>query len=580
MSTELRLPELGENVAKGDLVKVLVSVGDVISKDQAVIELETEKATLEVPSSVSGKVDSILVKPGEQVKVGQVILTVTDGASSDGAVSETRPAAGAPAEQPKPAKANGAELAASAGPTPSASPEPRAAQKGASPAAGGTVEFRLPELGENVEKGDLLKIMVSVGDVISQEQPVLELETEKATLEVPSSVSGRVKEIHVKPGEKVKVGQLIFTLEGAASPGSSADVATRDGVAKGRVMPPGAPAKASAAVPAALPQSTATAPAATTPVTRASAAHAAEPGEKRLVPAAPSVRRTARELGVDIAQVPGTGPGGRISAADVKAYIRNLNTARHVAGPQLGGTVPMPDFTRWGAVERESMRAVRRATASRLSHAWVTVPRVTQHDRADITQVDQLRKQHSQKAEARGGKLTVTAIALKVVASALHKFPQFAASINPQREEIIYKKYRHIGVAVDTERGLLVPVIRDVDKKNIVELSVELAQVAEKARNRKLATEDMEGGVFSISNLGGIGGTSFTPIVNWPEVAILGMSRSSVEPVYIDGQFQPRLMLPLSLSYDHRLIDGADAARFLRWVAEALEQPFLISFEG
>jgi pyruvate dehydrogenase E2 component (dihydrolipoamide acetyltransferase) len=575
MSTEFRLPELGENIAKGDLVKVLVSVGDLISKDQSVIELETEKATLEVPSSVGGKVESILVKPGEQVKVGQVILTVSDGNKEAGRPSEeTKSPASAPVGQPARSKVNGAEAAATAVPRSPKPSEHGAKASSLPPQAGGTVEFKLPELGENVEKGDLLKVLVSVGDVVSQEQPVLELETEKATLEVPSSVSGRVKEIHVKAGEKVKVGQLIFTLEGAGSPAPASSATAPPAVEK-------APA---ASTPAPQPQTPAPAvevapiqaPAPSTP----QQAPAGAQGEKRLVPAAPSVRRMARELGVDIAQVSGTGPGGRISAEDVKAYIRKLNIARREGGFQIGASVPMPDFTRWGPIERESMRAVRRATASHLSHAWVMVPRVTQHDRADITQVERLRKQHSQKAEAQGGKLTITAIALKVVASALHKFPQFAASIDPEREEIIYKKYRHIGVAVDTERGLLVPVVRDVDKKNIVELSVELAQLAEKARNRKLAPDDMEGGVFSISNLGGIGGTSFTPIVNWPEVAILGMSRSSLEPVYVDGQFQPRLMLPLSLSYDHRLIDGADAARFLRWVAEALEQPFLIPFEG
>jgi pyruvate dehydrogenase E2 component (dihydrolipoamide acetyltransferase) len=572
MSTEFRLPELGENIAKGDLVKVLVSVGDVISKDQAVIELETEKATLEVPSSVGGKVESILVKPGEQVKVGQVILTVSDGAPSAAAAADQsdQPSAAA-AEQPKP-RVNGAEAAKEVEAEPRTSDQ-KTGTPAAPPQGGKAVEFRLPELGENVEKGDLLKVLVSAGDVISQEQPVLELETEKATLEVPSSVSGRVKEIHVKAGEKVKVGQLIFTLEGAAStaeaPSATKAAARAEKTASGAAIAvkPEPEARGPSAEPAASP-----APAPSAP--------AAAAREKRLVPAAPSVRRMARELGVEITEVPGRGPGGRISAEDVKEYIRDLNTKRRETGFQIGALVPMPDFSRWGAVERESMRAVRRATASHLSHAWVTVPRVTQHDRADITQIEKLRKQHSPKAETQGGKLTVTAIALKVVAAALHKFPQFAASIDPGREEIIYKKYRHIGVAVDTDRGLLVPVIRDVDRKNIIELSVELAKMAEKARNRKLAPEDMEGGVFSISNLGGIGGTSFTPIVNWPEVAILGMSRSSLKPVYVDGQFQPRLVLPLSLSYDHRLIDGADAARFLRWVAEALEQPFLIPFEG
>jgi len=239
-----------------------------------------------------------------------------------------------------------------------------------------------------------------------------------------------------------------------------------------------------------------------------------------------------------------------------------------------------PDFTRWGDVERQAMSNVRRKTAERMSYAWSTVPQVTQYDKADVTTLEELRKRYGQRAEEAGGKLTVTAVALRVVASALKIFPQFAASIDAGRNEIIYKKYFHIGVAVDTDRGLLVPVIRDVDKKNIVELSVELAHAAEKARNRKLALEDMEGGVFTITNLGGIGGTAFSPIVNAPEVAILGISRARMEPVLVNGTFQSRMMLPVSLSYDHRLIDGADAARFLRWVAEALEQPFLLSIEG
>jgi len=306
-------------------------------------------------------------------------------------------------------------------------------------------------------------------------------------------------------------------------------------------------------------------------------AAAAEPESRILVPAAPSVRRMARELGVDITKVTGTGPAGRISAEDVKTHVRNLNKGGMAVARE---TIPLPDFTRWGAVESEPMRAVRRSTATHMAHAWNTIPHVTQHDKADISQLEQFRKQYSKRAESRGAKPTVTAFALKVVASALKLFPQFAASIDPQREMIFYKKYCHIGVAVDTDRGLLVPVVRDVDRKNILELSIELAQAAEKARNRKLTPEEMEGGVFTITNLGGIGGTAFTPIVHWPEAAILGMSRSSIEPVYVENQFQPRLMLPLSLSYDHRLIDGAAAARFLRWVAEALEQLFLVPFEG
>jgi pyruvate dehydrogenase E2 component (dihydrolipoamide acetyltransferase) len=241
---------------------------------------------------------------------------------------------------------------------------------------------------------------------------------------------------------------------------------------------------------------------------------------------------------------------------------------------------PLPDFSRWGEIERKPMRAVRRKTAEHLSYAWSTIPHVTHSDKADITELEQLRKRYETKGEAGAAKVTVTAIAVKVVASALKTFPQFASSVDMPREELIYKKYCHIGVAVDADRGLLVPVIRDVDKKNILQLSAELAELAEKARNRRIAPEEMEGGVFTITNLGGIGGTHFSPIVNSPEVAILGIARARMEPVFLHGMFQPRLMLPLSLSYDHRVIDGADAARFLRWVAEALEQPSLLPLEG
>ncbi|MGH7451592.1 MAG: 2-oxo acid dehydrogenase subunit E2, partial [bacterium] len=303
---------------------------------------------------------------------------------------------------------------------------------------------------------------------------------------------------------------------------------------------------------------------------------------KEIAAAAPSTRRFAREIGIDINTVPGSGPGGRISIEDVKAFARQVNQQK--AAPRVGFAViepeSLPDFTKWGEVERKPMSKIRQATARHLSFAWATIPHVTQFDKADITELEKLRKQYGKKVEASGGKLTVTAILLKIISAALKVFPQFNASIDMAKHEIVYKKYYHIGVAVDTEHGLLVPVIRNVDRKNIIALSVELTQVAEKARNRKLSLDDMQGGNFSISNLGGIGGTGFTPVVNAPEVAILGISRGQMEPIYLNGNFEPRLMLPLSLSYDHRLIDGADAARFLRWVAEAIEQPFRIVLEG
>jgi len=450
------------------------------------------------------------------------------------------------------------------------------------------MEFRLPELGENIESGDLVKVLVSVGQQIAKDQSVLELETDKATIEVPAPVGGLVKEIHVKEGDKVKVGQLLITFEdgaGAAPQKESAkaQTSTSSKPPTAASEPKSAPPKPQAPPTAEAPTRSAEPPAVvTTDQTAAPQATSASPPAEpevsgTIIPASPSVRRQARELGIDITQVRGSGPGGRISAEDVVEHAREII---HGGGASLAGAASLPDFAKWGAIERKPMSNIRRKTAEHMAYAWATAPRVTQYDRADITGLEDLRKRFAKKAEAAGGKLTVTAIAVKVIVSALRAFPQFAASIDVRANEIIYKKYFHIGVAVDTDRGLLVPVIRNADRKNIIELAGELARLAEKARNKKLTPDEMEGGVFTITNLGGIGGTNFSPIVNAPEVAILGISRASLEPVYVDGQLVPRLMLPLSLSYDHRLIDGADAARFLRWVAEALEQPFLLPLEG
>ena len=299
------------------------------------------------------------------------------------------------------------------------------------------------------------------------------------------------------------------------------------------------------------------------------------------VPAAPSIRRLAREIGVDINAVSGSGPGGRISSEDVKSFARYRLRSPHESpsGP-VPLAVSLPDFSTWGEVERHAMTGIRRKTAEHMAHAWATIPHVTQYAKADITDLEDLRQRFAVKAEDMGGKLTITAILLKVVGAALKRFPQFNASLDLASESVMYKKYYHIGVAVDTDRGLLVPVIRDVDRKSILDLSVELGQVAERARAKGTTLAEMQGGTFTVTNLGGIGGTHFSPIINAPEVAILGVARSTIEAVYRDGQFAPRLMLPLALSYDHRLIDGADGARFMRWVAETLQQPFLIALEG
>jgi pyruvate dehydrogenase E2 component (dihydrolipoamide acetyltransferase) len=305
------------------------------------------------------------------------------------------------------------------------------------------------------------------------------------------------------------------------------------------------------------------------------------------VAAAPSVRRLARELGVDVTEVVGTGPAGRISMDDVKSHARRLIT-QGARGPAPAAVPagsprtapPLPDFTQWGSVERVPMSAIRRATAEAMTTAWTTVPMVTQFDRADVTELEAFRKRYADRAEQAGAKLTLTAMAVRITAAALNVFPKFNASVDVDSREVIYKMFVNVGVAVDTEHGLMVPVIRDADQKNVIEIATELGDLAERARSRKVSLDELRGGTFSISNLGGLGTTNFSPIVNWPEAAILGMGRTSTEAVFTDGAFVPRRILPLAVTYDHRLIDGADAARFLRWIAEAMENPMLIALEG
>lgn len=467
-------------------------------------------------------------------------------------------------------------------------------------------QFTLPPMGESIKKGTVAKILVSTGDTIEEDQPVLELETDKAVQEVPSTVSGTVGQILVKEGDQIEIGAPIFDLEGgttAASNGQSTSTpapqstssssgerekatqadsedssfANTSGIATGGPNSSAAASNGNA-------HASGTGSLNGQPTAAPSAPQLAET-TRELIPAAPSTRRLAREMSVDIRQVKGSGPDGRISAGDIQNYARGGASAEAPASAQstlVGGLIsfPLPDFEKFGRVERQPMSGIRRATAEQMQRAWSSVPHVTQFDKADITEIEKLRKQYGKAAEAAGGKLTITAIILKIAVGALKKFPQFNASLDAEKGEIVLKKYFHIGVAVDTDRGLLVPVIRDVDQKNIVELAVELGQIAERARSKKIGLDEMTGGCFTITNLGGIGGTHFTPIVNVPEVAILGLSRGGMEPVWNGESFQPRQMLPMSLSYDHRAIDGADGARFLRWIATALEQPFLMALEG
>ena len=580
MATEFKLPELGENIESGELVRLMISPGTAIAEGQPVMELETDKAVIEVPSSVAGTVRDVRVKEGDKLRVGQVIFTVENGAGAQRKAQVANQAANPAPAQPAPSMM---ATSASGKSEPATEAAPRAAATSGSMAS----EFRLPALGENIDAGDLVRLMISPGTRVSEGQPVMELETDKAVVEVPSSVSGVVREVRVKEGQKVKVGEVIFTLEGGAAaaetPQRHEPVEHMSGQQAARLafqMALKAEGKSEEqALPPDQPQSAA--PGFSMPVQLEKVAGSEH---RDPVPAAPHVRRLARELGVDIHQVQGRGPGGRISEDDVKLHAKNALAAASAAAqaprPARFEELELPDFSKWGKIERVSIRGVRRKTAEHLAQAWNTIPHVTQQDRADITELEQLRARFAPRAEEAGGKMTVTAIALKVCASALKVFPQFNASIDMAKEDIIYKQYINIGVAVDTDRGLLVPVIRDVDKKNIVELAAEMTQLSKKARDRKLTPEEMAGGTFTITNLGGIGGTGFSPIVNHPEVAILGLSRSRMEPEWINNKFEPRLILPLSLSYDHRLIDGADAARFLRWIAEAFEQPFLLSVQG
>ena len=577
MATEFKLPELGENIETGDLVRLMVGPGASVTEGQPVMELETDKAVIEVPSSVSGTIGEIRVKEGDKLRVGQVIFTVENGTGAPAkpkAEKTAAPSPGVPVET---------------APTPVSAAPPRQEAPRVSPASAPTAsEFRMPELGENIDSGDLVRVMIAPGARVSEGQPVMELETDKAVVEVPSSVSGVVREIKVKEGEKVKVGQVMFTLEGGAvaqteAPRKHEPVEHMSGQQAARLSFQMAMKAEGKTEQQALPpdQPLAAPPAFSMPVQLGKVAGTEH---RDPVPAAPHVRRLAREIGVDIHSVQGSGPGGRISEDDVKLHAKNVLAVATTAAqaPRAGQFVApeLPDFAKWGKIERVSMRGVRRKTAEHLWQAWNTIPHVTQQDRADITELEQLRARFAPRAEEAGGKMTVTAIALKVCASALKVFPQFNASIDMRNEEIIYKQYINVGVAVDTDRGLLVPVIRDVEKKNIVELAAELTQLSKKAKDKKLTPEEMTGGTFTITNLGGIGGTGFSPIVNFPEVAILGLSRSRMEPEWVNNKFEPRLILPLSLSYDHRLIDGADAARFLRWIAEAFEQPFLLSVQG
>lgn len=458
-------------------------------------------------------------------------------------------------------------------------------------------EFRLPELGEDIEEADILKILVSEGDSVEVDQPLIEIETDKATVEVPAETAGTVKKIHVQEGETIKVGQAIMTIEAGAPPKAPAKEKAPREEEQGQEAEsepieeaeqakaddePAAKMEPEAAVPEKGPETK------TEPVKREAtvATDTPLPGDRPTF-ASPSVRKFAREIGVDLAAAEGSGPGGRITEADVKRFSREHPAAPNAPQALPGAWAatefrPLPDFSQWGPVRRESLSRLRRTVSRNMSRAWTEIPHVHLDHHADITAMEELRQRYKERAKAAGGNLTISVMMLKIVAAALRAHPIVNSSYDPEEQELILKDYVHIGVAVDTDRGLVVPKIENVDHKNIIELSVELNEIAERARKNELTLEELRGSSFTVTNLGSLGTGHFSPIINWPEVAVLGLGRAERRAVWDEQrrEFTPRLIMPLSLGHDHRVLDGADGARFMTWIVEAINNPLMMALEG
>ncbi|MCH5529975.1 dihydrolipoyllysine-residue acetyltransferase [Pseudomonas syringae pv. syringae] len=540
MSELIRVPDIGNG--EGEVIELMVKVGDRIEADQSVLTLESDKASMEIPAPKAGVIKTMKVKLGDRLKEGDELFELE--------VEGDAAAAPAPAAEPAAAPA-AAEKPAEAAPAPAAAAEP-------APAASASVQdIHVPDIGSS-GKAKIIELMVKVGDSIQADQSLITLESDKASMEIPSPAAGVVESIEVKLDQEVGTGDLILKLkvEGAAPAAAPAPAAS---------APAAAPAKAEAAAPA---------PKAEAAPAPAAPAAPAKDGAK--VHAGPAVRQLAREFGVELSAVSATGPHGRVLKEDVQAYVKTMmqKAKEAPAGGASGGSgippIPEVDFSRFGEIEEVSMTRLMQLGASGLHRSWLNIPHVTQFDQADITDLEAFRVAQKGAAEKAGVKLTVLPLLLKSCAHLLKELPDFNASLAPSGKAVIRKKYVHIGFAVDTPDGLLVPVIRDVDQKSLLQLAAEAAALAEKARNKKLTANDMQGACFTISSLGHIGGTGFTPIVNAPEVAILGVSKATIQPVWDGKAFQPKLMLPLSLSYDHRVINGAAAARFTKRLSELL----------
>ncbi|MGO4324218.1 dihydrolipoyllysine-residue acetyltransferase [Pseudomonas sp. KB_12] len=536
MSELIRVPDIGSG--EGEVIELFVKVGDRIEADQSILTLESDKASMEVPAPKAGVIKSLKVKLGDRLKEGDELLELeVEGAAA-------APEAAAPTAAPAAAEKPAAAPAAAAAPAPAAAP-----------AAATVQDIHVPDIGSS-GKAKIIEVLVKVGDTVEADQSLITLESDKASMEIPSPAAGVVESIAVKLEDEVGTGDFILKLKvaGAAAPAAPAQAAAPAAKAEAAPAPAAAPAaKAEAAPVAAAP---------------------APSGAK--VHAGPAVRQLAREFGVELSAVGPSGPHGRVLKEDVQAYVKAMMQKAKNA-PAEGATggagippIPAVDFSRFGETEEVAMTRLMQIGASSLHRSWLNIPHVTQFDQADITELEAFRVAQKAVAEKAGVKLTVLPLLLKACAHLLKELPDFNASLAPSGKAVIRKKYVHIGFAVDTPEGLLVPVIRNVDQKSLLQLAAEAAALAEKARNKKLTADDMQGACFTISSLGHIGGTGFTPIVNAPEVAILGVSKATIQPVWDGKAFQPKLMLPLSLSYDHRVINGAAAARFTKRLSDLL----------
>lgn len=545
---EVKVPDIGD-YKDIPVIEVLVKAGDTVEKEQSLVTLESDKATMDVPSPASGTVKEVKLKVGDNVSEGTLVL-VLDGAAAAPAAAPAAPAAAAE------------KNVASA---PAAAPAAAPAQQAAPAAAGGGVQsVKVPDIGD-YKNVPVIEIAVKIGERVEKEQSLVTLESDKATMDVPSPAAGVVKAILVKVGDTVSEGTEIFVIEAEGAAASAAAPAPKHPVE----VPSDAPAPAAAQPAPAAPSALAQAP-----------IMPAGDGTRRSSHASPSVRKFARELGVDVARVAGTGPKGRITQDDITAFVKGVMTGA-LAAPagaaapagRTGGELnllpwPKIDFTKFGPVDPKPLSRIKKISGANLHRNWVMIPHVTNNDEADITDLEALRVQLNKENEKAGVKFTMLAFVIKACVAALKKFPTFNASLDG--DNLVFKQYYHVGFAADTPNGLVVPVIRDADKKGLVDIAKEMAELSKLAREGKLKPEQMQGGCFSISSLGGIGGTHFTPIINAPEVAILGLSRGQMKPVWDGEMFVPRLTLPLSLSYDHRVIDGAEAARFNAYLASIL----------